>query len=135
MMPDHCKSGWSQWALQSSAQRSPNKVGQRVIIKVDTKIVFKLCPATNIEKLGEEEHKGILNQWYNICATSQVISVSTNKANSNMLSNLSKEFIDEAKKSTSKAFFDKFTHNIRPKVDGSLDYSFTCNWSTVEEAF
>ena len=43
--------------------------------------------------------------------------------------------MDEAKKSTSKAFFDKFTHNIRPKVEGSLDYSFTCKWSTVEEAF
>ena len=105
------------------------------ITKVDPKAVFKLCQALDIEKLWDEEHEGILTQWYNSCISSAVVTKSTNRSNSDMVSNRSKEFIDEAKQATSKAYYDKFTHIFRQKVNGSLDYSFTCKWSSVEEAF
>ena len=64
-----------------------------------------------------------------------MVVINGDRANSDMARSRSKEFMEGTKKSTSKTFFDKFTHHIRPKVDGSLDYSFFCKRSSVEEAF
>ena len=111
------------------------KLQPKLSIKVDSKTLFKLCSALDIEKVGDEDRRGILTQWFNSSVESKVVIFNNNRFNSDIVKNRSKDFMNEAKKSTIKTFFDKYTHHIRPKVVGSLDFAFCCKWSAVEEAF
>ena len=104
-------------------------------IKVDSKIVFKLDPALNIEHVGPDEQNNILNGWYNRSLGRGVFTSNSNKANADLNEDRSTEFLKEVEASTSKTFFPKFKIKLRAIVGVDLEYAFTAKWSQIEKAF
>ena len=80
-------------------------------IKVDSKVVFKLDPALNIENVGPDEQNNILHGWYTRSVGRAVLTKNSNKANADLNEDRSTEFLREVEASTSKTFFPKFKIN------------------------
>ena len=60
----------------------------------------------------------------------------SNRANSDLASDRSNDFMEGARKATSKQFFEKFNHAMRGKIPGgNTEGSFTCKRKEIETSF
>ena len=87
-----------------------NSLEKEEVISVDPKKEFKLCDAKDIEKCSSAVHEVIITDWFNSSVGSTVVIKSSNRANSDLASDRSNDFMEEAGKPTSKQFFKKFNH-------------------------
>ena len=103
------------------------------VIAVDPKKEFKLLESKDIEKSSSVIHEVILTDWFNASVGSAVVIKSSNRAHSDLASDRSNNFMEGAKKATSKQFFEKFNHAMRGKIlGGNTKGSFTCEWKEIE---
>ena len=103
-------------------------------IKVDSKVPFKLDSALDIEDVGTEDHMSILHSWYTKGVATTVLTKSTNKAETDVNEDRSKELLTEICNVTTKGFSNVFKVKLREEV-GDISYSFTAKWSQIETAF
>ena len=96
---------------------------------MDPKKEFRFRQATDIEKSSAEIYNSILTDWYFVSVGCGVVTKSSNRAHSDLASDRSNEFMEGAKKATSKQFFEKLNHAMRGKIPGgNTDGSFFYKW-------
>ena len=113
----------------------PTDLKKEEELAVDATIPFTLDDAQNIEDLGTEEDWAILGEWADKAIHSQVITKTTNRRTSDIISSRSRELVDRIKEVTPKTFSCSFEIQLKNQIGGDIHYSFTGKWYQVENTF
>ena len=112
----------------------PTKLNPFREITVNAQLTFEIPKMVDIENVGDDKKLEMLRGLYVHCQSRDVISKTSNKSEAFLKEERSKEFMKELSKSCSEVFFSRVEEYIREKVKKDVTESYTCKWTTIEEA-
>ena len=112
----------------------PTKLNPFREITVNAQLTFEIPKMVDIENVGDDKKLEKIRGLYVLCQSRDVISKTNNKAEAFLKEERSKEFMKELSNACSEIFFSRVEEYIREKVKKDITESFSCKWTTIEEA-